>query len=138
MNGSLRLVCFAGCLIGGFSSRSEAQSSPQPKGECTIVGYIAEDGASDDFTFDHSPLEITFKFDGKKVGKLSVPSSAQLKFPCTPGNHAVEMEIKNKRLGVTTKCVSPGVFVPAVYSPWVEEPDRSGRFRCQLHRLPNP
>jgi len=136
MNQTLGVVCLAACLTGGCSLRSEAQASPQPEpGVCTIVGYMAEEDVPDDVKLDHSPLEITFRLDGKKIGKLSIPSSTQLKFPCTAGDHAMDFEVKNKALGATAHCVTSGLYVSGVYSPWVQRPDRRGNFKCMLHRL---
>ena len=94
-----------------------------------------DQGVPEGFKLDRQPLEITFTFDGKKVGKLSVPSSSQLKFPCTTGNHAVNLHGKRKYSGDAADCTTAGMFAPADYSPWVTVPDRRGNFKCRLQPL---
>jgi hypothetical protein len=144
MTKRFRAVCTGVCFMAFASLHATAQGLPQPvpqepsvpeKGVCIIVGYIENTDVPEDKKLEREPLEITFTFDGKKVGKLSIPSSSQLKFPCTSGNHAVNLHVKRKYSGVSADCTTAGVFYPATYTPWVTAPDRNGSFKCRLQPL---
>ena|ERR1700694_2397745 len=141
MSKYLRVVIAGLCFVGLHSVYSVAQHLPQPipqesttpeKGECVIVGYVVDQDLPDNIKLNTQPLEITFTFDGKKIGKLSIPSSSRLKFPCTSGNHAVNFHIKRKYSGDVADCTTAGLFFPAEYTPLVSVPDRHGRFKCHL------
>ena len=144
MTKRLRVVCGVVCLTVYLSVHAKSQVLPgavpqespiAEKGVCIIVGYIVDKDVPEDKKLDRQPLEITFTFDGKKVGKLSIPSSSQLKFPCTSGNHSVNLHVKRKYSGVSADCTTAGVFFPATYSPWVTAPDRHGSFNCRLQPI---
>jgi len=137
-------VCVGLCFVAYLSVYSLAQQLPEPtpqesttpaNGECVIHGYMVDQGLPDNIKPDTQPMEIKFTFDGKKIGKLSIPSSSQLRFPCTSGNHAVDLRVKRKYSGETADCTTAGYFMPAEYSPVVTAPDRRGRFKCRLMPL---
>jgi hypothetical protein len=139
-----RAVCAVAYFTAFFSFHATAQELPQgvpqeppatEKGVCIIVGYIVDKDVPEDKKLDRQPLEIIFTFDGKKVGKLSIPSSSQLTFPCTSGNHAMNLHVKRKYSGVSADCTTGGVFLPGTYTPWVTVPDRHGSFNCRLQPL---